>query len=270
MRARRQLVRDKSTQDPRQFLVQRSPRPIDRLSASADPSWSRAMFVAGVLTTSIAHVAGQLRARPPSGSAAIIEPLPAGACLVGGTRVHVPAFERPAGVLVMLHGAGATAEQALCLVRAPAVEAGVIVIAPQAQGATWDFLRGGFGPDVARVDRALAAVFAGHAIDPERIAIGGFSDGASYALTLGLANGDLFRSVLAFSPGFEAAPIHKGRPRVFIAHGTGDPVLPIDRTSHRIVPALQRLHLDVRYHEFDGGHVVPPDVVREAMTLLAA
>ena len=61
-----------------------------------------------------------------------------------------------------------------------------------------------------RVVRALEQVFARHAVDAGHLAIGGFSDGASYALGLGLANGDFFRDVLAFSPGF----VPPGGPRL--------------------------------------------------------
>src|SRR5690606_11509160 len=113
--------------------------------------------------------------------------------------------DRPAGLLVMLHGAGGDAEQALWLVKQFAADENLVIVAPKSDDTTWDALRVGFGPDVALIDDALAAVFASYAIDPKRIAIGGFSDGASYALTLGLANGHLFRTILAFSPGFEAA-----------------------------------------------------------------
>jgi hypothetical protein len=56
-----------------------------------------------------------------------------------------------------------------------------------------------------------------------------FSDGASYALTLGLTNGDLLDSVLAFSPGFAAPMVTHGAPRVSISHSDDDRVLPIDR-----------------------------------------
>jgi hypothetical protein len=38
-------------------------------------------------------------------------------------------------------------------------------------------------------------------------------------------------SVLAFSPGFAAPMVTHGRPRVFIAHGDEDRVLPIERCS---------------------------------------
>ena len=63
------------------------------------------------------------------------------------------------------------------------------------------------------------------------VTVCGFSDGASYALSIGLANGDLFGHVLAWSPGFVAPPEFVGRPRVFVSHGTDDRVLPIDRCS---------------------------------------
>jgi phospholipase/carboxylesterase len=55
-----------------------------------------------------------------------------------------------------------------------------------------------------------------------------------------------------------------GRPRFFISHGTEDRVLPIARCSRRIVPALRASGYDVSYREFDGGHVVPATVRRDA------
>jgi predicted esterase len=41
----------------------------------------------------------------------------------------------------------------------------------------------------------LSFVFDAYPVDPERIAVSGFSDGASYALSLGLINGTLFSQV---------------------------------------------------------------------------
>jgi predicted esterase len=51
---------------------------------------------------------------------------------------------------------------------------------------------------------------------------------------------------------------------VYVAHGTADRVLPIDRCSRRIVPALRDADYDVHYREFDGGHVVPADLAEDA------
>ena len=131
-------------------------------------------------------------------------------------------------------------------------------------------LIGGYGQDVTAIDRALERTFSSHTVDPARVAIGGFSDGASYALSLGLTNGDLFTHVLAFSPGFAASARRVGSPRIFVSHGTRDAVLPIDRCSRRILPTLRRAGYDVTYREFDGGHAVPPEVAREAADWFAA
>jgi phospholipase/carboxylesterase len=48
-------------------------------------------------------------------------------------------------------------------------------------------------------------------------------------------------------------------------HGTDDDVLPIDATSRRVVPMLERAGYDVRYREFTGGHAVPGDLAAEAV-----
>jgi phospholipase/carboxylesterase len=93
----------------------------------------------------------------------------------------------------------------------------------------------------------------------DRLAVGGFSDGASYALSLGVMNGDLFTHVLAFSPGFFRALEPHGRPRIYISHGTRDRVLPIDPCSRRIVGQLKRAGCEVTYKEFNGGHTVPEE-----------
>jgi len=119
------------------------------------------------------------------------------------------------------------------------------------------------------MDRALERVFETVSVDPARMAVGGFSDGASYAVSLGLLNGDLFRRVVAFSPGFIVNGPPQGTPRFFISHGTADPILPIDQCSRVIVPWLRTHRYDVTFREFDGGHEVPADIARESMVWLA-
>jgi len=165
----------------------------------------------------------------------------------------------------MLHGAGGESRHGLVLLQALADQAGLVLLAPDSRGPTWDVILGGYGPDVAFLDEALGAVFRRCAVDASHVAIGGFSDGASYALSLGLANGDLFTHVLAFSPGFMAPPAQRGEPRLFISHGTEDAVLPIDRCSRRLVPRLQDAGYDVVCEEFEGPHTVPAQVARTAL-----
>jgi phospholipase/carboxylesterase len=183
--------------------------------------------------------------------------------------LYVPAgyrAENPAPLVLLLHGAGEDARDGLAQLRGQADQAGIVLLACSSRGPTWDLIlnRGHYGPDIAAIDLALGDAFSRCAIDPERVGVGGYSDGASYALALGLANGDLFLHVLAFSPGFLAPTGQTGSPRVFVSHGTRDGWLPIDSCSRRIVPRLERAGYKVRYREFEGGHVVPPAIAREA------
>jgi phospholipase/carboxylesterase len=177
---------------------------------------------------------------------------------------------RPAPLIVALHGAGGIAMQLLDFMAVQAESHGVIVLAPESRGSTWDMIQGGYGPDVAFIDRALAKIFQLHPIDPSRVALSGFSDGASYGLSLGVINGELFDHIFAFSPGFMAPTSTADTPQIFVSHGIHDEVLPIDPCSRRIVPALRQAGYDVEYHEFEGGHVVPPDMVERAVVRFLA
>ncbi len=190
--------------------------------------------------------------------------LSAGEALVYSPNGNSPG--RPSPLSVVLHGAGGSAEDGLALFRSLADQAGLILLAPQSSGRTWDLLLDGYGPDVALLDEALDQVFGRYTVDPAHLAVAGFSDGASYALSMGALNGELFTHVIAFSPGFWVqGQSPAARPTFFVTHGTDDPVLPIASTSRRLVPALERAGYEVSYHEFPGGHVVPGDLAAEAL-----
>ena len=182
--------------------------------------------------------------------------------------IYLPATyrrEQPAAFALMLHGAGGSARDVVANSGPLSDATNTIILGVDSRELTWDILGGGYGPDIAFIDQALDWAFARCAVDLTRLAIGGFSDGASYGLSVGLANGDLFTHVLAFSPGFMVPPALVGKPRIFISHGTQDQVLTIDSTSRTLVPQLQRTGYQVRYREFDGPHTVPLDVAREAL-----
>jgi phospholipase/carboxylesterase len=221
---------------------------------------------------------GRLLARPGTPSGVAARDVHAGVQALGlaeprDARLSVPTSyhpDRPAPLVLSLHGAGGTEEGGLRLLQGLADTAGLLVLAPASRGRSWDVILGGYGPDVAFLDRALAWTFERYAVDPARLAIGGFSDGASYALSLGLTNGDLFSHVLAFSPGFIAPAGRRGAPRLYVSHGTYDTVLPIDACSRRIVPILYEAGYDLRYDEFDGPHTVPPTIAQTALDWILA
>jgi phospholipase/carboxylesterase len=220
-----------------------------------------------VSTTSAAGNDGRLTARP---HADVTTSLKSGPLGLGGDRdgvIQMPSTASDGNVplLIFLHGATQRAPTMLRRVGPAADQMGVAVLAPDSRGTTWDAIQGDFGDDVAFLNRALEFVFERLAVDPARVAIGGFSDGASYALSLGLANGDLFPRVVACSPGFVIQATAHGRPRLFFSHGTADQVLPIDRCSRVIVPRLRSMGYDVTFREFEGRHELPADVANEAL-----
>lgn len=173
-------------------------------------------------------------------------------------------------LLVFLHGATQNGAAMLRRVGPAADQAGVALLAPDSRGTSWDAITGRFGADVSFLDRALEHVFARLPVDPGRVAIGGFSDGASYALSLGLANGDLFSRVVACSPGFVIPVRLTGRPRFFVSHGISDQILPIDQCSRVIVPQLLSRGYEVTYREFEGRHELPADTLAEALRWMTA
>jgi phospholipase/carboxylesterase len=128
---------------------------------------------------------------------------------LAGTRdalLYVPSSypTTPAPLVLSLHGAGGDAQGGLYPLQTLADDGGFLLLSVPSRGRTWDAVLGAFGPDVAFLDQALDWTFARYTVDSEYVAVAGFSDGASYALSLGLGNGDLFDRVMAFSPGFVA------------------------------------------------------------------
>ncbi len=186
--------------------------------------------------------------------------------------LHVPKgsiSSGPAAFAVMLHGAGGSADGGLDILTPYADRANVIVLAPESRQSSWDIISDSqYGPDVRFIDECLQFVFSHYRIDPSRLALGGFSDGASYALSLGLSNGTLFTNLLAFSPGFLTPAEIQGSPSIFMCHGTQDEVLPIDRCSRRLVRVLRNQQLNVEYREFGGPHTVPADCRQRATEAL--
>ena len=168
--------------------------------------------------------------------------------------VQVPLF-------VMFHGAGGFPEKVLSFLEEHAERHKFLLLAPHSMFATWDIVIGGHGPDLERLHQALVEVTSHYRIDPGHRGFGGFSDGASYALSTGITNGDLVSHVIAFSGGFMSIFTQEGTPKVFIAHGLVDEQLPIETAGRANATKLTAAGYDVQYVEFNGLHVIEPAIV---------
>lgn len=144
-----------------------------------------------------------------------------------------------------------------------------VVLAPRALDTTWDILRGGYGEDVEFIDAVLQIATRHRCINRQQLFLAGFSDGAAYALTLGLKNGDIFTDLWAFAPGFILPANPVGRPRITISHGKADTVLPF-HCGEGIAQALRRQNYSVKWAPFEGGHEIESGILAACLSTLSS
>ena len=177
---------------------------------------------------------------------------------------------KPMPLLVLLHGAGNTS-LGTQYAYSHADDFGFIVLSPDSRDErTWDAILGIWGPDLEFIAEALKYAKGQCAIVDSHIGLGGFSDGGSYALSMGIGNGDVFTKILGMSPGVMQPAAVRGKPKIWVSHGTSDPIMPIDITSRKFVPRLKSLGYDVTYREYEGRHQLPAPIAHEAFAWFAA
>jgi phospholipase/carboxylesterase len=200
-----------------------------------------------------------------------------------------PAAADPDGLLVLHHGRGADEQDLLSLGDALDPGRRLLVVAPRAPlslpgspGYHWYVVpRVGY-PDPSTFHAAYRLLGCFHdelwertGLGPRRTVLGGFSMGAVMSLALGLgADRPAPAGVLAFSgflpvvEGWQPDLSAAGAPRVFIAHGRRDPVIPVD-FARRARGVLESARLEVDYHESDVAHQIDPRQIPAASEWLA-
>lgn len=199
--------------------------------------------------------------------------------LKGGAYAYLPKGRTAdaAPVLVAFHGAGGRAADVLEAFRADADANRFILVIPQAKGSTWDMIEDlknrlgvemnvtpRYGKDLKALDQSLMDLFARVTVDPARIGVMGFSDGATYAVSVGTANSQLFRTVIAFSPGPAFPTRFDTRQRIFISHAEEDPVLPFS-TTRGMVAKMRVRKMPIIFVSFHGKHAVPKEIHARAV-----
>jgi predicted esterase len=175
----------------------------------------------------------------------------------------------PMPVLMMLHGFGG-AGSGVGYTFPLAEEFGVIVIGPESRDITWGKDVPGFDADVRYLGAAYRYVRDNFDVDREHVALGGQSDGAGYALSMGLAYGNTFNHLIILAAGGWTRSLRaEGKPKIFVTHGVKDTTMPIDESARKYVPELKAEGYDVTYREHDGGHRTPAPMVREAFEWFA-
>ena len=167
-------------------------------------------------------------------------------------------------LITVLHGAGRQDEALVKLVRDDAERRQALFLVPRSVAPTWDLIATSERNDVDFLEFAYDLVYRRYPIDPFRQALMGFSDGASYALSLGLSNPERFDALMGWAAGFcaldpEAAKAlpESRKPRIYLEYGTHDQLFDFQTVAIPMRDKLRQAGCDVTFSVDEGGRHWP-------------
>ena len=161
-------------------------------------------------------------------------------------------------LVVVLHGAGRQDELLFKGLQGEADRRDALFLIPRSYQMTWDLIAGGNDADLRFLAYCLRWIYARYRIDPARQALMGFSDGASYALAVGLSNPKIFSAVMVWAAGFLAIDANNlaaddPKPRLFVEYGDRDPLFPYAQVALPLRDALVQIGYPLLFRTDEGG-----------------
>ena len=157
--------------------------------------------------------------------------------------------ERRYPLVTVLHGAGRQDEMLVKACRDEPDRRDAFFLVPRSPLPTWDLIASAARPDLDFLEYAYDLIYRRYPIDPARQALLGYSDGASYALSVGLSNPHLSarswagrrassrstrRSTPTTAQAARPARVRHARPALPVrARGAADAREPAKRRLHR-------------------------------------
>jgi phospholipase/carboxylesterase len=204
------------------------------------------------------------------------------------SHLERPAAGEPEGLLVLFHGRGADEHDLVPLLDLLDPERRLLGVTPRGPlslppgGAHWYAVQqigypdpGTFLPTYEAAAGWLDGLAAEHGIGPERIVLGGFSQGAVMTYALGLGQGRprpaalvCLSGFMPTVPGFEL-DLEPPLPPIAIGHGTLDQVISVE-WSRQARQALEAAGADVLYREYQLPHAVDPRFLAELAPWIAS
>jgi phospholipase/carboxylesterase len=165
-------------------------------------------------------------------------------------------------LISVLHGAGRRDEQLAKAYRDEAERRQALFLIPRSALLTWDLIASPERHDLDFLEYAYELIYRRYPVDFERQALIGYSDGASYGLSIGLSNPRLFRAVMSWAAGFVVLDdtfIEEGdpKPSILMEHGTHDPVFPFEAIALPLRARLEAAGYPVHFRIDEGGRHWP-------------
>jgi len=184
--------------------------------------------------------------------------------------------ERRYPLITVFHGAGRREEMLVKAYRDEPADREALFLIPRSRHLSWDLIALGIPggqsldgpaddsnrPDLDFLEYAYDLIYRRYPIDRERQALVGYSDGASYGLSLALANPDVFAAAMCWAAGFlasdgSALPEAGGGPAVLLEYGTHDELFPFEQVAVPMRNTLEGLGLHVTFRVDQGGRHWP-------------
>jgi len=166
-------------------------------------------------------------------------------------------------LVTVFHGAGRQDEMLVKACRGEPEARQALFLVPRSLQPTWDLIAGGQGqPDLEFLEYAWELIYRRYPIDAEKQAVVGYSDGASYALSLALSNPGFFDAALCWAAGFammdrNAVGAENRRTRFYLEYGTADELFPFEQVALPMRENLEQAGYEVEFSVDEGGRHWP-------------
>ncbi len=170
-------------------------------------------------------------------------------------------------LFTVLHGAGRQDEMLAKAYRDEPAKRNAFFLIPRSVMPTWDLIASGERFDLDFLEYAYDLIYRRYPIDPLQQVLIGYSDGASYGLSVGLCNSTMFSAVMVWAAGFvvldpptselfrEGVP--EPRPRIYLEYGTHDELFDFETVALRMRDNLTESGFDVTFSVDEGGRHWP-------------
>lgn len=166
-------------------------------------------------------------------------------------------------LITVFHGAGRQDEMLVRACREEPEQRQALFLIPRSVAPTWDLIAGDGGPvDLEFLEYAWDLIYRRYPIERSHQVLIGYSDGASYALSLALSNPGFFDAALCWAAGFammdrKAVGKEDRRTRLYLEYGTADPLFPFDQIALPMRENLERAGYEVKFSVDEGGRHWP-------------
>ena len=165
-------------------------------------------------------------------------------------------------LVTVFHGAGRQDELLVRACRDEPARRRALFLVPRSVDPTWDLITGRGQEDLEFLEYAWDLIYRRYPVDHARQVLMGYSDGASYALSMALSNPGYFDAALCWAAGFvvvdrSALGSPSRKARIYLEYGTHDELFPFEKIALPMRDQLRAAGYELEFSVDEGGRHWP-------------